>query len=315
LAGALDIVAVTNLPPFSTYTILSNTGPGAVNGTFVGLPQNAVFQRGGYNWRINYQGGSGNDVVLTLLAATNQVQTIQLVASGATWRYLDLTNDPGTAWRSNGFSDITWLAGASKLGFGITNGTPPTTTIASNGQMTTYFRHQFVVPDPALVQSLSARLLRDDGAVVYLNGAEVWRDNMPAGTITNLTPASVVITGSGETTWLSRPLGTSNLVSGTNLLAVEIHQNSISGNDLSFDFELAATAVSPYQPTLKAAGTSTNLVLSWPGDAGFYEVNCATNLVPPVIWTPMTDVPIYSNGWWFIQLAPQGTSFFRLQSQ
>ena len=66
LAGALDIAASTNLPPGSTFTIINNTGAGAVSGTFLGKPNNSAFSTNGYNWRISYNGGTGNDVTLSL---------------------------------------------------------------------------------------------------------------------------------------------------------------------------------------------------------------------------------------------------------
>ncbi len=52
---------------------------------------------------------------------------------------------------------------------------------------------------PALVQTLNARVTRDDAAVLYLNGTEIWRDpNMPAGLITNQTPVTTSIARSKE---------------------------------------------------------------------------------------------------------------------
>jgi len=70
--------------------------------------------------------------------------------------------------------------------------------------ITTYFRRAFVSPDPTNFATLLLRLLRDDGAVVYLNGVETWRDNMPPGTIFYSTVSS-------GTAWeaTSRPTSTS----------------------------------------------------------------------------------------------------------
>lgn len=53
------------------YTIIANDGTDAVGGTFAGLPEGAVFTRGGAQFRISYAGGTGNDVVLTQLAPTD----------------------------------------------------------------------------------------------------------------------------------------------------------------------------------------------------------------------------------------------------
>ena len=57
----------------------------------------------------------------------------------------------------------------------IINGGP-----VANRFTTIYFRQGFAVPNPEDCTNLLIRLLRDDGAVVYLNGREVFRSNMPS---------------------------------------------------------------------------------------------------------------------------------------
>ncbi len=81
LNGSLDLVAGPNLAPGSSFTIINKTGTGAVSGTFAGRANNSTFAAGGYNWRINYDGGTGNDVVLTLL--TTAVENWRHVHYGA----------------------------------------------------------------------------------------------------------------------------------------------------------------------------------------------------------------------------------------
>ena len=108
-----------------------------------------------------------------------------LVPTGAVWKYLDNGSDQGTAWRASGFNDSTWPSGAAQLGYG--DGDEVTTVgfgpDANNKFITTYFRRAFSVTNAAAFNALTLRLMRDDGAVVYLNGVEVWRTNMPTGTI------------------------------------------------------------------------------------------------------------------------------------
>ena len=70
LAGTLDLVAAPALAANSTFTIINNTGAGAVSGTFSGKPQNAEFHEDNQWWRISYTGGTGNDVVLTRITPT-----------------------------------------------------------------------------------------------------------------------------------------------------------------------------------------------------------------------------------------------------
>ena len=91
-----------------------------------------------------------------------------------------------------------------------------------------------------------ARIMRDDAAVVYLNGMEVWRDtNITSGTISNTTPATVALGGADESAWLSFPLNPAALVSGTNLLAIEVHQNAVTSSDLIMNFDLTGTLLLP----------------------------------------------------------------------
>src|SRR5207249_11194861 len=105
----------------------------------------------------------------------------------------------------------------------------------NNKFITTYFRKTFDVADASKVKSLALRLLRDDGAVVYLNGQEVVRDNMNSGTVNFDTPASAAIE---DTSFHDFSIDRSLLKTGTNSIAVEIHQASQTSSDISFDLEL-----------------------------------------------------------------------------
>ena len=92
------------------------------------------------------------------------------------------------------------------------------------------------VRDVALFQELSLRLLRDDGAVVYLNGVEVARSNMPSGP----TNPDMFATGSvgNETAYANFSVPPTHLKEGENLLTAEIHQATPTSGDLGFDIEL-----------------------------------------------------------------------------
>ena len=242
------------------------------------------------------------------------------ISAGASWKYFDRTNDLGTAWRGNSFNDAAWNSGPAMLGFGDANGIFPATAVASNRQWTTYFRRAFYVPNPAQVQSLAARIQRDDGAVVYLNGAEIWRDtNMPAGVITNTTPALSALGGTNESAWLPfslLPSHLSLLTSGTNLLAIEVHQSATNSSDLAMNFELTGTTLVSTNTPLTLALDANALLLSWSADAGPFSLHSATNLTPPVAWTPLTNAPVLLGNEWRVTLpaATNGQRFFRLQT-
>ena len=115
--------------------------------------------------------------LLFLTAAWSARAQVTLISTGAVWKYLDTGADQGTAWRGLGFVDDTWALGPAQLGYG--DGDEATIVgfgaDANNKYITTYFRNTFNVVDASSITNLRARLERDDGAVVYLNGTEVFR--------------------------------------------------------------------------------------------------------------------------------------------
>jgi calcineurin-like phosphoesterase family protein/Big-like domain-containing protein/purple acid phosphatase-like protein/type IX secretion system substrate protein len=188
-----------------------------------------------------------------------------LIQSGATWKYLDDGSNQGTAWTPIGFNDASWSSGPAQLGYG--DGDEATVISyggnSSNKYITYYFRKSFSVANPATINALELQMLRDDGAVAYLNGTEVARTNMPSGTITYTTTASSAIGGSAENTFYTFTVDPSLLVTGTNVLAVEVHQANATSSDLSFDAYLIGTNPSITRgPYLQMAGPD-RMVVRW----------------------------------------------------
>ena len=192
-----------------------------------------------------------------------------LIPLGSTWRYLDDGSDQGTAWSQVGFDDSTWAAGPAQLGYGDGD----EATVVSYGPNpndkfeTTYFRHEFQVPNPALYQCVNLRLQRDDGAVVYLNGTEIMRANMPAGVITFETFAASTVSDADEHNLFWNAVDPALLLPGSNIFAVEIHQRTLTSSDKSFDLQLVASDL-PFVtrgPYLQLA-TPTSIRVVWRTD-------------------------------------------------
>jgi hypothetical protein len=78
-----------------------------------------------------------------------------------------------------------------------------------------------------------------------------------------------------------------------------------------------ASAVIRQPPTLAVAGGAGGLVLSWPGSGVGLALSAATNLIPPVEWSPVTNVPALVSNQWQIPLPPDDDTarFYRLQAQ
>ncbi|MCK6501109.1 MAG: Ig-like domain-containing protein, partial [Nitrospira sp.] len=165
-------------------------------------------------------------------------QGVALVKWGTEWKYSNDGTDLGEAWRAPGFDDSRWPAGLAPLGYGDGD----EKTVTRNGEPphppTAYFRQSFQVPADLAAKSLLIRLVRDDSAVIYLNGQEVVRDNLPNGVITFSTLASE--TTDNENGIRTFVIPSTGLSAGNNVLAVEVHQSATTSSDLSFDLELSA---------------------------------------------------------------------------
>jgi len=164
----------------------------------------------------------------------------ELLPSGSTWRYRDTGVAPGSGWTSPGYDDSRWAVGEAPLGYGegdeatvVSYGGDPATRHA-----TTWFRARFRVADAEAVAGLACRLVRDDAALVWINGREAGRFGLPLGAVEAGLYAPLPDPSDGA------PLETSFdprlLVDGVNTIAVELHQAGPADGDLSFDLELVA---------------------------------------------------------------------------
>ena len=162
----------------------------------------------------------------------------------AIWKFKDDGSDQSTQWRYPSFDDSGWASGPAELGYGDSPATVVSFgTSSSNKFITTYFRHVFSVSDPGLLSNLVLKILVDDGCVVYLNGTEIVRRNLPAGAINHRTLATVAVSDSAESTFYSYSVPRSALMPGANLLAVEVHQATVDSSDLSLDLSLSAEQI------------------------------------------------------------------------
>ncbi len=194
---------------------------------------------------------------LALLASVATAQTISFVNDGlSTWRFYDAAAAPDSAWAAASFNDASWGAGTGQLGYG--EGDEETVVGVAN-RVSNYFRTRVFIAQPALFTWQVSGLV-DDGCVVYINGVEVWRFNMPGGVVNHTTLAVTAISGSGESTVrTSDPFSPSVFVAGWNVLAVEVHQDAIGSSDLSLSLQLQAFLIN----ATVAGTTATSLVPKW----------------------------------------------------
>jgi hypothetical protein len=180
----------------------------------------------------------GEEVVLT--QTTGQTSST-FIPAGATWKYLDDGSSQSTQWRARTYNDATWAGGPAPLGY--ENGVATTISFGpdeDNKYPASYFRNSFNVIDASIYTGITLELLVDDGAAVYLNGEELFRQNLPSGLLTSSTFA--LGSTSSETNYTSYDLPPSALITGENVLVVEVHQHRPGSSDLSFDLSLEASS-------------------------------------------------------------------------
>ncbi len=192
-----------------------------------------------------------------------------LLPRQSTWRYEATGTNLGTGWRDTTYADGAWPSDPAILGYGESyiDTDIPYGPDANNKYITSYFRTTFT--NAALSSYTKLLLLAnyDDGFVLYLNGVEAVRRSMPGGAISYSTLAAALHEGGAyELIDLSGSLG--NLVTGTNHVAVEVHQRNLSSSDLVMDMELFASDSPVYLtrgPYLQLA-TPTSIRVRWRTD-------------------------------------------------
>ena len=214
------------------YYTLDGTDPLRSDGTispqaipiFSGVAIESVFPFESDQWR--YQASS------VALSSSNVVRTNPASEYNS--------ND----WKHPQFDDSSWDEGQGLIG-GRTatsiNAARANTILDigsfGSGYPSVYFRKKFEVIDAADVTSLTFSTIMDDGLIVYLNGKEMFRENMKAGTVTY---NDFALRSSNETESFETeiPLAPGDLIEGTNTLSIELHNSSANSSDLGIDVAL-----------------------------------------------------------------------------
>lgn len=202
-------------------------------------------------------GRRATSAVVTIAAAVGMSNSVALLPATSMWRYFDQGNLPAVNWFATNYNDFAWSSGAASLGYG--GGESNTVSFGPNGNNkypTTYFRRAFTVSNASEVVALELGLLRDDGALVFLNGSEIFRIGLPPGAITYSNRANETVSGAAKFNWNLAAIPANLLREGTNVIAVEMHQVTASSSDILFDFSLNATRVRTL-PILADAPLST----------------------------------------------------------
>ncbi|MDR1952894.1 MAG: metallophosphoesterase [Clostridiales Family XIII bacterium] len=209
-------------------------------------------------------------MVLSLIALTvptsafaegGEGSTTVLIANHDEWKYIDtgvnLFGEIATDFRSKNFDDGTWPSAPSPLGYPETDTSPRFGPISggtvitkgaqgassSTAYITYYFRKDFTVENIANMTALSADISIDDGYVLYLNGHEVSRLNVPEGDLsyTTVAPGNWEPTEEQANVTVDLSAYRQYLVEGENTLAADVHNRATNSSDIYWGMSLTAT--------------------------------------------------------------------------
>ena len=193
-----------------------------------------------------------NKVTITVLEHAEK----KLIEKRSEWKYLDNGSDQGTAWRELSFDDSTWKTGAAPLGYPVGEDHGDFGDIATvigyggdsqNKYATSYFRTTFEIEDLDAIGTIGLITAAiDDGAILYLNGHEIGRYNLPEG---EDIPYDGYVEGYGYSDanendneiFNLNESHLSHLVEGKNVLAAEVHQDRPTSSDIYWDMEFVTT--------------------------------------------------------------------------
>ena len=219
--------------------------------------------------------GTINPAALSIASGTATEPAFPFESSG--WRYLAGTTALSSSnvvvgngsynsgdWKHESFNDGSWEPGTGLIAGLSVNSIDAATanTIIDIGPTdgrypTVYFRKSFNVTNASEIGSLDASVIRDDGFILYLNGKEIFRDNVGAGTIDyNFYTGNQANESSIPTTTYT--LAPGDLKEGSNVIAIEVHNANNGSSDLGVDVALELNrAIGASSVTLPASSSLT----------------------------------------------------------
>ena len=232
---------------------------------------------------------------------TTPVPLLELTTS---WRYSSANLD-GTDWTARGYDDSGWEGAGPGLLWvddrtgGADPGVQPKRTLLPTNPatpgfpyVTYYFRTHFNFTNDPAGAVLTFTNYIDDGAVFYLNGVEIYRDNLPPSpaAITNATLATGYHCGGDATCPTVFTIHGSRLASltaGDNVLTVEVHNYSVESPDITFGSALYHHHAYLPVARLNSLRAEDGEILYWNGTG--YVLQQTDRLDPP--GSDWRDVP------------------------
>ncbi|KAK8797378.1 hypothetical protein WA158_004586 [Blastocystis sp. Blastoise] len=179
------------------------------------------------------------------------------------WKYFISGSAAPSGWNTASFSDATWTSGIAS-------------TLPAPTGTTQYYRTTFTIStiDPAFA-GLDIGAKTYAGMIIYLNGQEIRRVNMPTGTVSYNTAATKEFSEAKLYSGSLSLIGSTILTTGTNVIAVEIHKKDTLPTINIFDGFAGFIATGEYR-VLDGIPSSDITVTGTEGIEKLFDDNIAT---------------------------------------
>lgn len=217
LAGGRKVTLSSNVTGARLWINSQEVPTGKFSGTWYGTAQVQALAPAGYRFA-GWASGSSS------------VSKYSVFGMKSNWYYYDRGSLDGTNWYS---SFPTTTSGYAPLGY-ATNDTLRTNL--KKNLPTYYFSKTFALTSRQFQEDLQLNYRADDGFIVYVNGIEAARYNMPSGSVSYNTVALTYAPNNPDEGSLS--LSKTLFREGNNTICVEVHNNSTSSSDILWDASL-----------------------------------------------------------------------------
>ncbi|MFW5851345.1 MAG: CotH kinase family protein, partial [Bacteroidota bacterium] len=250
----------------------------------------------------------------------------QVQLGDSTYNYFIGKSEPPADWNSISFDDNSWESGYSVIGYGNHNDTTKIDTCTS-----VYIRLPFEIESLDNITKFNLMADYSDGYIAYINGIEILRINMGE-------PHTVV--AHNELATRSRDMLSSRyqcnplmgyfidedmlqtcLVEGENILAIQVHNDSVADSNIGFNFGLyniSTTQYSPYKYSFKAINqisvdsTTLPIIKIVTDEKGIYDCKKKTTAFMQIIDIPNQKYNYYNDSIYnykgLIGIEPRGQS-------
>ena len=224
--------------------------------------------------------------------------TSQLIKDADSWTYYDQGALDGKNWQSPSYNTTSWKSGAAPLGYNNQNSVTTKLdwgTDSNNKRPTYYFRKQFnLASAPNDQQKYEFTYTVDDGCIIYVNGTEVHRNNMPEG---NVTFDQFSTSTDGQQVTATFTIDPTLFHSGSNVIAVEVHNNNAPSTDIYWSGNLTLTESVSGDGLVNANDPELNLanVISGTGHTNitaYYEAIADSDIIANREQSPFAPIRI-----------------------